>query len=403
VFVDATLRRNPRLLEASVELHRAGLIPSNCYVVDVDTVAANARAVSGAARRAGLDAFQMTKQFGRNAIVARAVAENGIDRVVAVDFEEARILHHQGLSIGHLGHLVQVPAAESGRAVAMGADFLTVFGIDQADRIARAARTAGTEQALLIRVVGGGDTFYPAQVGGVPIDRLAEAAAAIARMDGVRVAGITSFPCILWNEERRTLEPTHNLDSLRQAAEILRGAGFDDLVVNAPSASCSATVDALARGGATLVEPGSCLTGHTPLHAVSDEPELPAMVYVTEVTHQLADTTYTLAGGLYPRSRARHALIYGRADEPVRAEVKLDPPEAIDYYGALVVDPAAAKVGDTVVYAFRSQVFVGRSFVAAVADVQTSPRVLGISHSNGFALGGDLLPASAGALEEAAR
>jgi predicted amino acid racemase len=126
------------------------------------------------------------------------------------------------------------------------------------------------------------------------------------------------------------------------------------------------------------------------------------MVYVSEVTHQLGSTTYSLAGGLYPRSRARHALIYGAGAEPVTADVRLDPADAIDYYGALDVDPDKVAVGDTVVYAFRSQVFVSRCFVAAVADVAGTPRVVDISYSNGFPLDADLLPVAGGTREVAA-
>ena len=393
MFVDATLRRNPDLVAAAVDLHRAGRIPSNCYVIDVDTVAANARAVSEAARAAGLETFQMTKQFGRNPLVAHAVARNGIEKAVTVDFEEARLLHRHGVALGHVGHLVQVPRAEAARAIAMGSDLITVFGLPQAEHLAAAAWAAGREQGVLIRVVGEGDTFYPAQVGGVPVDDVLATARAIDALDGVRVAGVTSFPCILFDEDARELRPTGNLRTLGEAAGTLSDAGFDELVVNAPSASCCATVDVLAQGGATIVEPGSCLTGHTPLHAVSDEPELPAMVYVTEVTHQLAGLTYTLAGGLYPRSRARKALVYGGGSEPAEAGVRLDPPVAIDYYGALELDSGRAAVGDTVVYAFRSQVFVSRSFVAVVGDVAGTPEVLDLSTSTGFPLDRDLLPA----------
>ena len=394
MFIDATLRRNPALIEAAVELHRADKIPSNCYVIDLETVASNARLVAAAAAEAGLQTLQMTKQFGRNPLVAQAVADNGIDAVVAVDFEEARILHHHGLRLGHVGHLVQVPKAEAERVIDMAPALVTVFGVEQARRLAEVASAANREQQILIRVTADGDTFYPAQVGGVRLDELVDAAKAISQFHGVSIVGVTSFPCILWNERTRELEPTHNLHTLKEAAARLRGAGFEAPVMNAPSASCSATAGLLARNAVTLIEPGSCLTGHTPLHAVTDQPEVPAMIYVSEVTHQLDGLTYTLGGGLYPRSRARKALIYGEGGRPQVARVRLDPAEAIDYYGCLEVDPAAAKVGDTVVYAFRSQVFVARSFVAVLADVTSSPRVLGIFNSTGFAMDDHLLPTS---------
>jgi predicted amino acid racemase len=396
VFLDVTRRRNPRLIEAAVELHRAGRIPSNTYVVDVDTVADNAREIVRAADALGLRLYQMTKQFGRNPVVAHAIAQSGIEKVVAVDFEEARLLHRHGLTMGHLGHLVQIPQAELARAVAMQPEVITVFGLPQATGVAAAARAAGRVQPVLIRVVGEGDQFYPGQRGGVPMDQLLETAKAIQALDGVTVAGVTSFPCLLWDEATQALIPTPNLTTVGEASRLLRDAGFDAPVVNAPSATCIASLDVLRAHGATVVEPGSTLTGNTPLHAVSDQPERPAMVYVTEVTHRSGDVAYALGGGYYPRSRAKQALVYGRGDEPVLARVELDPAEAIDYYGTLHVEGSAgAQVGDTVVYAFRSQVFVSRCFVAPVTFRGGTPEVVGVFDRGGFALGSDLLPVGA--------
>jgi predicted amino acid racemase len=395
MFLDVTRRRNPALIDAAVSLHRAGAIPSNCYVIDIDTVASNARDVAAAGRRHGLTLFQMTKQFGRNPLVARAVADAGIERAVAVNFEEAQVLHQAGIRIGHIGHLVQVPAREAASSIRMEPGFVTVFGLRQAERIAAAAAAAGRIQPLLIRVTRDGDTYYPAQRGGVAIDDLAATAKAIDALPNVRVAGATSFPCVLWDEASAQLKPTPNLGTVRAATDLLRASGIDATEVNTPSASCQATFGLLGASGATQAEPGSCLTGQTPLHAVTDQPERPAMIYVSEVTHVAGDDVYTLGGGFYGRSRARHALVYSDPDrEPALADVELDPPDAIDYYGTLhPVTSRAIDVGDTVVYAFRSQVFVSRCFVAVVRDVARDPEVLGIFDRNGFPLGADLLPA----------
>jgi predicted amino acid racemase len=395
MFLEVTRRRNPALIDAAVQLHRAGSIPSNCYVIDIDTVAANARGVADAGRRHGLTLFQMTKQFGRNPLVAQAVADAGIERAVAVNFEEAQVLHRAGIRIGHIGHLVQIPAGKVDSAMRMEPGFVTVFGLAQAERIDAAAKAVGRIQPLLIRVVRDGDTYYPAQRGGVHIDDLAAAAKAISALPNVRVAGTTSFPCMLWDQASGQLIPTPNLGTVRAASELLRANGFDAVEVNTPSASCPATFGLLTEQGATQAEPGSCLTGHTPLHAVTDQPERPAMIYVTEVTHVTREAVYTLGGGFYGRSRAKQALVYSDPDrEPVRADVELDPPEAIDYYGTLhPVAKGAVGVGDTAVYAFRSQVFVSRCFVAVVRDVAHNPQVLGIFDRNGFPLDADLLPA----------
>ncbi len=398
MFIDVTRRRNPRLIEAAVELHRSGRIPSNCYVVDVDTVSANAAVVARAAASHGLTAYQMTKQFGRNPIVARAVADAGIDKVVAVDFEEARLLAGQGLRIGHLGHLVQVPRDEVDLALDMDPDFVTVFGADQAVRFSLAAQRRGVVQDVTLRVAGANDTFYPGQRGGVALDQVVDVATRIAALPGLRLRGVTSFPVLLWDEATGAFAPTENLATLGAASESLRAAGFAVDVLNAPSACCSATFATKAAAGATHVEPGSCLTGQTPLHAVSDEPERPAMIYVSEVSHTTSDAVYAIAGGLYPRCKSRTALVYDESGaEPLVARVELDPAEAIDYYGTLRVDdPAAVRVGSTVVYAFRAQVFVSKCFVAVVSGVEDVPVVEGIFTSTGFRLGSDLLPLTNG-------
>jgi predicted amino acid racemase len=395
MFMPATSRRNPALLEGAARLHREGRVPPNCYVIDLDTVERNAEAIARAAAQRGLRCFQMTKQFGRNPVVARAVAARGIEAVVAVDFEEARLLHRHGLRIGHLGHLTQVPAGQLGAAVGMRPEVVTVFGVEQARLVAAAAREAGTEQRLLVRVVGDDDFFYPAQRGGVPAREVLAVAQEIDALDGASFGGLTSFPCLMWNPDSGELEPTQNLATLRRTAAALRSAGVEVADVNAPGATCIAALDALQAGGATQVEPGSALTGNTPLHAVSDEPELPAMVYVTEVTHQLDGVTYALGGGLYSRSRARDALVYTR-DGVRTATVQPDPAGNIDYHGAMAVDDAEpVRIGDSVVYAFRSQVFVSRAFVAVVRDLGDRPEVLGVFDRGGFRLGDDLLPVGA--------
>lgn len=395
MFIDVTRRRNPQLIDAAVSLHQAGRMPSNCYVVDLDTVSHNAGVVAKAVASHGLTAYQMTKQFGRNPLVARAVADAGVERVVAVDFEEARLLHAHGLQMGHVGHLVQVPMHELDLAADMRPDFLTVFGFDQAERISRTMVERGRTQDLTLRVAEPGDTFYPGQRGGVPLDEVVDVARRIDALPGVRMRGVTSFPVVLWDEAEGAFGATQNLTTLRRASEMINAAGIDAPVLNTPSASCSATFPLVAEVGSTHVEPGSCLTGQTPLHAVSDEPELPAMIYVSEISHTTADAAYSIAGGLYPRSKARTALLYDDAGaEPRIAEVELDPAEAIDYYGTLrLEDPRSVRVGSSVVYAFRAQVFVSKCFVAVVSGIGSEPVVEGVFTSTGFRLGDDLLPA----------
>jgi predicted amino acid racemase len=387
VFLDVTLRRNPRLAEAAADLVAAGRVPAGCYVVDVDAVAANAARIAAAAHAHELVCLQMTKQFGRNPLVAAAVAAAGIPDVVAVELAEARVLRASGRRIGHLGHLVQVPRRDLAEALALAPAHITAFGVEQAAAIADAAQAAGVVQPLLLRVVRDGDRFFAAQRGGVRLERVVEAARAITRLPGVRLDGVTSFPCLVFDEEAGRIVAAPNLATLVEARAALAAAGIDAPVLNAPGASCCASLAVAAAAGATHVEPGSALIGNTPLHAVAEEPELPAMVYATEITHHLDGIVYTLGGGFYARGRARSALAFCGSGR-VRAEVVPLPAEEIDYYGALRLERGArSAVGDPVVYAFRSQAFVTRAPVAVVAGIAAGEaRVLGVHGRDGLPL-----------------
>ena len=104
--------------------------------------------------------------------------------------------------------------------------------------------------------------------------------------------------CCLIRQTRK-VKPTPNLETLRRAAEALADAGRGRIEVNAPGTTSSATVQALAEAGATQIEPGHGLTGTTPLHAVEDLPEIPAVVYLTEVSHLAGGEAFCFGGGLY--------------------------------------------------------------------------------------------------------
>lgn len=399
MFLEMTMRRNPALIDAAVRLHRAGEIPSNAYVIDADAVTRNAGALAAAARDEGLVLYQMTKQFGRNPLLARAIAATGMG-AVAVDLDEARVLHASGVPVRHLGHLVQLPRRRIAEALAMEPDEVTVFGLEQARAISAVSARSGRRQALLVRVVGPRDLLFPHQRGGVALADLVEVAGAIDALPGVRLAGVTSFPCLLFDERSLRVEATPNLHTVAEAGARLREAGFDAPVVNAPSVSCVATLPVLRAAGATHAEPGSALIGNTPLHAEDETAtEVPAMVYVTEVSHVDGAAAYAIGGGLYPRSRMREALVW-TAGGRVRVAAEAEDAASIDYYGTLRSPEARAfRPGDTVVYAFRSQVFVSRSFVAVVGGVGEDPAVLGLFDSRGNQLGEDLLPLGAAAQE----
>ena len=127
MFLSVTLKRNPALVEAAVDLHRSGAIPPNTYVLDLDAIARNARLLARAADRAGIRLYMMTKQIGRNPEVARLIAANGIPRAVAVDPWEARLLGRAGIALGNVGHLVQIPSGMIEEILSYGPEVVTVY------------------------------------------------------------------------------------------------------------------------------------------------------------------------------------------------------------------------------------------------------------------------------------
>ncbi|MGQ0564615.1 MAG: alanine racemase [Gemmobacter sp.] len=391
MFLDTLRRRNPAFILAAQSLHQQGLIPANAYVIDLDAVTANARLIRAEADRLGLTVFAMAKQVARQSGFCRAVMDGGIDRAVAVDMACAVACHRAGLRVGHLGHLVQVPRAEAGLAAALRPDFWTVFSDDKAAEAAAAAQRAGQEQAILARVQTTGDTFYLGHEGGFAAEDAVAVARRIDALPGARFAGVTSFPAQLYDHATRTIRHTPNLATLQSTADALRKAGFGDIAINAPGTTSAITLQALAQAGATQVEPGNGLHGTTPLHAVEDLPETPAVLYLSEVSHLHGGRAYCFGGGLYidpvfPDYDVQ-ALVGPEPTTDVTAlrRVEIPPPSAIDYYGMIdATGPNPPRPGDSVVFGFRGQAFVTRAYAVGISGVSTgTPRVQAIENALG--------------------
>lgn len=392
MFLDLLIRRNPGFVEAAMALHQQGEIPANAYVLDLDAVERNSRLFQTEATRYGLTTLAMTKQVGRHSGFCEAVMAGGIDRAVAVDMACAIACDRAGLKVGHLGHLVQVPTREADYAAAMlRPDYWTVFSDDKAREAAAASARAGRVQALLARIQTEGDTFYRGHEGGFEADEVAAVADRLDALDGARFAGITTFPALLFDTETRKVKPTPNLGTLHRAAEALAASGRSDIEVNAPGTTSSAVLAALAEAGATQVEPGNGLHGTTPLHAVEDLPEDPAVLYLSEVSHHHGGKAFCFGGGLYidpvfPKYQVR-ALVGGvpTSDRSALREVEIPDYAAIDYYAMIdATGPRAPETGDTVVFGFRGQAFVTRALVVGVRGVSTGePRVTTIENSFG--------------------
>ncbi|MEH6988706.1 YhfX family PLP-dependent enzyme [Cytobacillus firmus] len=374
MFLDVTKRRNPKLIQSGVTLHQSGQIPPNTYVIDLDILGENVAALAKTAKNHDFTLYFMSKQLGRLPFIGKFIAEHGIEKGVAVEFDEAKTLAEGGVEIGNVGHLVQPGKNQWPEVLSWSPEVITLFSLARARQLSDAAVKSGMVQDVLLRVYAEGDMIYPGQQGGFRLEKLDEELPELAGLPGINVAGVTTFPNFQLSEDKKSMEPTPNFTTLLKAKDILEKKGIAVKQVNGPSATSCETIPFLAEQGVTHGEPGHALTGTTPLHAYRDLPEKPAIVYVTEVSHQDQEHYYVIGGGYYGRSHLTGCLVGSDEKDILNQYVKaIEPaPEAIDYYGAIEKpDGFQVSEGDTAVFSFRTQVFVTRAHIALVKGIQS--------------------------------
>ena len=381
MFLDKLQKENPRLVDAMVSLHQVGRILPDSYVVDLQQFRANAAAIAEEARKKGIRLYFMLKQLGRNPVLAEELMKLGYAGAVVVDFKEAQVMMDHHIPIGNVGHLVQIPHAMIRRVVEYGPEVITVYTEEKARAISEAAQALGKTQKILIRVTGEGDRIYSGQTAGIALEDLPGFLQNIRELPGIRVAGVTSFPCFLFEEGSGKIEPMPNLDTVLKAKEILCSQGIEPEIINTPSTTCVATMALMEKYGGNCGEPGHGLTGTTPLHAVSDQPEKSCIAYLSEVSHNFEGLGYCYGGGFYRRGHVKHALVGTKPASMRSMEVIPPTVESIDYHFGL---SQPCHVGETVIMAFRFQIFVTRSDVVLLDDVsEGSARVVGVYDSLG--------------------
>lgn len=383
MFLECLLQKNHAFVEAAIELHQQGKIPANSCVLDLDMMRHNSAIFSEEAKRLGLKTFAMTKQIGRTPPALQAIVDGGIESFVAVDLDGARPIHQAGHHLGHIGHLVQIPRDQANEAAAMKADYWTVFSNEKAAEAAQAAAELGRTQSLLARIQAPGDTFYMGHEGGFAAKNISSVAAQIDALTGADFAGITTFPALLYDAETRSVQPTPNLKTLEQAATQLAKDSVTDIEINAPGTTSTAVLSMLADAGTTQVEPGNGLHGTTPLHAVRDLPEQPAILYLSEISHHHAGKAYCFGGGLYVDpvfAQYPVQALVGRtftAATNNRLPATFPPDNAIDYYALIDYEMTKPpEPGETAIFGFRQQAFVTRTLVVPVSGIATGTPVV---------------------------
>lgn len=377
MFLELIKKRNPNLIKAAVDLHQSGLIPPNTFILDADSIEKNVKFIRQEAKKWNLSLYFMLKQI-RNPQVFEFILDKNKRETVCVDTKDARVIWESGNLIGHVGHLVQTPDKEIREILLMQPEVVTVFSVEKAKRFSEEASKLGMVQDILLRVTGRDDINYPSMEGGIAEDNLERVASEIGKYKNIRIVGVTNFPA-MYHSNKETPQITPNIKTAVRCAKKLKKMGFPINQINAPGNSCTLSMEAYAKAGATHVEPGHGITGTTPFSLTYELPEVPAMLYVTEVLHISNGIAYLHGGGFYWEDKIavekgfkNKALVGSNKNNIFDGEATFIgcAPEGqevlIDYYGLLKPDGKKINIGDTVVFGFRSQAFATRCANTAV-------------------------------------
>lgn len=381
MFLNKLQERNPNLLNAAIEFHQKGLLFPDTYLLDVDTILDNARLLIEEAKKNNIKLYAMTKQIGRIPFLAKKILELGYSGVVAVDFKEAEIMIENNIPLGNVGHLVQTPTRLLEKIIKSNVEIMTVYSYEKIEQIDKVAKKLNKIQNIMLRVLEEDSTIYSGQSGGFYLNELEGLCMKIKKLKNIKINGLTSFPCYLYDKSINKVKSTKNVETIKKAQDILRKHGIEVEQLNTPSATSLANIENIKENGGTHGEPGHALTGTTPFNAYNSEGEKPAILYLSEVSHNLGGKGYFYGGGHYRRSRIENVLVGDKLES--MKKIKVTPPtdESIDYYFELNEE---ANVGDTVLGAFRTQIFVTRSDVALIGGLkENKPYIIGIYDSLG--------------------
>lgn len=376
MFIQRLLERNPQLLETALSLHQQGRIPPNTWVIDLDMIVENARALTAEAQRLGLTTYVMSKQYARNPYVSALALAQGLYKLVAVDVACSLMARRYDIPVGHMGHLNQIPRHLVPAMVAMHPDVITVYNLDHARWIESAAADQGITQDLLIRVYAPGDIFFDGQEGGFSEDEVPGVVKELSRLHHIRLVGVTSFPCVSYNHHPgETFNVTPNMQTILRAAATLRELGIEVRQINAPGNTSSIVMPLLKEHGATHVEPGHGLLGTTPNHLYSGNlPEKPAYLYLSEISHHVGERAYAYGGGLfhdgYLPDAPLDALVGATWEEAQQNKVGYlhEIKQIIDYHIELLPGNRC-RPGDSVLLAYRTQMQMTHSSIAPISGL----------------------------------
>lgn len=380
MFLKELEKQNSELVNFAFKLHETQQILPDTYVIDLDMIHQNTEKIVKEAKKNNVELLYMTKQLGRNPIVAKEIESAGIEKAVVVDFREAEVFMKNGLGLGNVGHLVQTPKSLLKKIVEYGTKYFTMYSLENATDLNEAAKEVGVKQKIILKIQDVKDDIYPGQVGGFTLEELDNQLEDLKQLSNISVVGLTTFPAILFDEKTKSYQPTSNMETAEKAKSIFQKHEIDCSVMSLPSATATKSIKLIKNLGGNEGEPGHSLTGTTPMHAVRELPEKPAYCYVSEISHSYGEHSFIYGGGYYRRGHLKNALIKNGRDLDHAEVLPLDN-SSIDYYLEL---NKKYKSGLPVIMCSRTQMFVTRSTIALVKGLHSGdPKLVGLYDSQG--------------------
>lgn len=375
LFLKRLLDTNKAFVDASLDLYKKGLILPDSYCIDVDMFLENAKNILNEAKKYNINLFYMLKQVGRNPYLAKKLEDLGYKGAVCVDFKEVEVMMKNNLKLCNIGHLVQIPKNMLSRVIEYGVEIITVYSYDMIKEISNIALSLNKTQDIMLRILDENSEIYPGQEAGFSVNEIKELIPKLKDLKGVKLNGITSFPCFLYSHDEKCIKETNNLFSVLEVNEFLKNQNLYVKHINLPSVSTVENIKKIYSYGGTDAEPGHALTGTTPLN-IDSGIEIPAYLYISEISHVFKNNSYFYGGGYYPRGHMKHGYIDNKI-----VNVNNFNATNIDYYLSL---EGKYNIFDPIILCFRTQMFVTRSDIVLIEGIHSNNiHIVGIYNTQG--------------------
>lgn len=375
LFLKRLLDTNKAFVDASLDLYKKGLILPDSYCIDVDMFLENAKNILNEAKKYNINLFYMLKQVGRNPYLAKKLEDLGYKGAVCVDFKEVEVMMKNNLKLCNIGHLVQIPKNMLSRVIEYDVEIITVYSYDMIKEISNIALSLNKTQDIMLRILDENSEIYPGQEAGFSVNEVKELIPKLKDLKGVKLNGITSFPCFLYSPDEKCIKETNNLFSVLEVNEFLKNQNLYVKHINLPSVSTVENIKKIYSYGGTDAEPGHALTGTTPLN-IDSGIEIPAYLYISEISHVFKNNSYFYGGGYYPRGHMKHGYIDNKI-----VNVNNFNATNIDYYLSL---EGKYNIFDPIILCFRTQMFVTRSDIVLIEGIHSNNiHIVGIYNTQG--------------------